>query len=172
MMMMNGGNFALMPVIQTPHGIVPVMMPFSMPPQAGMSSPLGQAMPSQDPRMSAYDARMPMHDPRMPALDPRIPLFDPRMTGMQPTTGLSSSSSGGTNRSPFASSSSGVSSYTGSSIHSQFSNNKKGYMFGTQATPATALGESSGDEDDHIPIAKTPITKRRSGWAHSSPERL
>ncbi|KAI8578239.1 hypothetical protein K450DRAFT_200451 [Umbelopsis ramanniana AG] len=172
MMMMNGGNFALMPVIQTPHGLVPVMMPFSMPPQASMSSPLGQTMPSHDPRMSAYDARMPTHDPRMTGLDPRIPLFDPRMTGIQPTTGLSSSSSAETNRSPFASSSSRSSSYTGSSIHSQFSNSKNGYMSSTQAAPATALGDSSGDEDDHIPIAKTPIAKRRSGWTHPRPERL
>ncbi|KAG2183829.1 hypothetical protein INT44_008840 [Umbelopsis vinacea] len=172
MMMMNGGNFALMPVIQTPHGLVPVMMPFPMAPQASMSSPLGQTMPSHDPRMSSYDSRMPTHDPRVTGLDPRIPLFDPRMTGIQPTTGLSSSSSGDTNRSPFASSSSRSSSYTGSSIHSQFSNIKNGYMSGTQAAPATALGDSSGDEDDHIPIAKTPIAKRRSGWAHPRPERL
>lgn len=168
---MNGGNFALMPVIQTPHGLVPVMMPFSMAPQASMSTPVGQSIPRQDSRMSAYDSRMPTHDPRMPALDPRIHLFDPRMAGAQPSSGLSGSSSGETNRSPFTSSSSGSSSHTGSSIHSQFSNNKNGYTFGTQVTPSVIVSDSSGDEDDHIPIAKTPTAKRRSGWAHSRSER-
>jgi hypothetical protein len=171
MMMMNGGNFALMPVIQTPNGLVPVMMPFPMAPQASMSTPVGQSITPQDSRMSAYDGRMSTHDPRMPMLDPRIPLFDPRVAGVQPPIALNGSSSEETNRSPFTSSSSGGSSYTGSSIHSQFSNNKNGYMFGTQAAPSVIVGDSSGDEDDHIPIAKTPTAKRRSGWAHSRSER-
>src|ERR1700741_411943 len=114
MIMMNGG-FAMMPVIPTPHGMIPVMMPYQMPPSG---PPPGGPVP---------------------------PMYDPRMANMPLHNGFSNTSSAAS-RSPFASSSSGSSSYTNSSIHTQFIGNKSNLSF----SPLGAA-ESSGEEDDHIP---------------------
>ncbi|KAH8550333.1 hypothetical protein BGW37DRAFT_540162, partial [Umbelopsis sp. PMI_123] len=152
MLIMNGG-FAMMPVIQTPHGIMPVLMPYPMTPQTSMSTPVRPMMRSPD--------------PRMPPIDPRVP-------GMQFQTGASSSSLRGSTRSPFPSSSAS-SPYTAASIHSQFNSHKHGHMFGPQAASSTAAAQadSSEDEDDYIPIAKTtPKAKRRSEWLHPRGEKL
>jgi hypothetical protein len=136
--MMNGG-FAMMPVIQTPHGIVPMMMPYPISPQGSLSTPTGHAGANWDLKTS-------------------------RMGVPQSSSNTSSPAC----HSSFAFSSSGSSSYTSSSIHSQFSNSKVGLSFNPVMVPAA--DSSSGDEDDHVPIAKTPTGRKKSWRTVASPE--
>ncbi|KAG2175492.1 hypothetical protein INT43_001139 [Umbelopsis isabellina] len=137
-MMMNG-NIAMMPVIQTPHGLVPMIMPYPMSPQGSLSTPTGATGTN-------WDAK------------------NPRLGVPQSSSNTSSPAC----RSPFVFSSSSSSSYTSSSIHSQFSNPKLNLSFNTATNP-TADG-SSGDEDDHIPIAKTPTGRKKTWRTVASPE--